>query len=75
MIKFIYTKPVNPLYRPDEVTPEEKAALFPMIESAVRIIDRAKANDNKKPSETWIEDEALNLLSFQAELPKKKEIF
>ena len=75
MIKFTFTKPVNPDYRPDEVTPEEKAALFPTVMGVTRIIDRAKANDNKKPSETWIEDEALNLLSFQAELPKKKEIF
>ena len=48
MIKFTFTKPVNPDYRPDEVTPEEKAALFPMIESAVRIIDRERRGEMKE---------------------------
>ena len=56
MIKFIYTKPVNPDYRPDEVTPEEKAALFPTVMGVTRIIDRERRgemNDTERDAEDF----------------------
>ena len=56
MIKFTFTKPVNPDYRPDEVTPEEKAALFPAVMSVARIIDRERQgemNDTERDAQDF----------------------
>jgi len=56
MIKFTFKKPVNPDYRPDEVTPEEKAALFPTVMSVVRITDReqrGQMNDTERDAQDF----------------------
>ncbi|MBW2621299.1 MAG: hypothetical protein JRD68_00205 [Deltaproteobacteria bacterium] len=46
---------------------DEKRAL---LTSVVRIIDRCRAGENKKPGEAWIEDEMSRMRSFRSDPPK-----
>ena len=70
---FKFKKDPDPEPHPTEVTQEEKAALFPLIETAVRIIDREKCGEGK-PSETWIEDEMKTMRSFRCEPPRERRM-
>ena len=70
---FKFKKDPDPESHPTEVTQEEKAALFPLMESVVRIIDREKCGEGK-PSETWIEDEMKTMRSFRCEPPRERRM-
>ena len=64
MSKLIFKYQKDPEPHPTEVTQDEKAALFPRIQSVVRIVDRV-ASGKPKISETENDEDILKMRSFR----------